>query len=225
MRERHVVNATGKRIGYARVSTTGQTLDEQLEKLSDAKCDRIFQEKLSGATRERPALADMLEFVRDGDTVFITKLDRLARNTFDLHGIVQVLDEKSVGFVAIDQPEIDTTSPFGRVLFSILGAVATFERDLIAARTTEGKVRAKAKGVKFGRKPSLSPERLAELREKFARNVPRAELAKEFGITEGSVYRLCQQISQPSSPTAVVAVTSPSPRVKRRSRPTKNPPR
>ncbi len=82
------MNATGKRIGYARVSTVGQTLDEQLAKLKAAKCDRIFQEKLSGATRERPALAELLEFVRDGDTVYITKLDRLARNTLDLHNIV-----------------------------------------------------------------------------------------------------------------------------------------
>ena len=92
----------GKHIGYARVSTTGQTLDEQ--------CERVFQEELSGATRKRPALADMLDFVRDGDTVYITKLDRLARNTLDLHNIVDVLDKKSVGFVVIDQPEIDTTS-------------------------------------------------------------------------------------------------------------------
>ena len=175
----------GKRIGYARVSTTGQTLDEQLEKLKHAKCERVFQEKLSGATRERPALAELLEFVRDGDTVYITKLDRLARNTLDLHNIVDVLDKKSVGFVVIDQPEIDTTSPIGRMLFSILGAVAAFERDLIAARTTEGKLRARAKGVKFGRKAKLSPERLAELRKGFAANVPRNTLAKDFGMGQG----------------------------------------
>ena len=116
----------GKHIGYARVSTTGQTLDEQ--------CERVFQEELSGATRKRPALADMLDFVRDGDTVYIAKLDRLARNTLDLHNIVDVLDKKSVGFVVIDQPEIDTTSPIGRMQFAILGAVAAFERDLIQAR-------------------------------------------------------------------------------------------
>ena len=195
MRERRM---TGKNIGYARVSTTGQTLDEQLEKLKRATCDRIFQEKLSGATRERPALAELLEFVRDGDTVYITKLDRLARNTLDLHAIVDVLDKKSAGFVVIDQPEIDTTSPIGRMLFSILGAVAAFERDLIQSRTTEGQLRARAKGVKFGRKAMLSPERLAELQMKFAAKVPRAQLAREFDIAEGSVYRLCQHVSQPA---------------------------
>ena len=189
---------SGKKIGYARVSTIGQTLEEQIRKLKAAGCDKIFQEKLSGATRERPALNDLLEFVRDGDTVYITKLDRLARNTFHLHEIVNVLDQKSVGFVVIDQPEIDTTSPIGRMLFSIIGAVASFERDLIKARTEEGKSRARKAGVKFGRPPSLSPEQLAELREKFAKNVPRSELAKEFGIAEGSVYRLCQHVSQPT---------------------------
>ena len=164
---------------------------------------------LRSATRERPALADLLEFVRDGDTVYITKLDRLARNTLDLHNIVDVLDKKSVGFVVIDQPEIDTTSPIGRMLFSILGAVAAFERDLITARTTEGKIRARAKGVKFGRKAKLSPERLAELRKSFVANVPRNALAKQFDIAEATVYRLCQDISQPAVP-----ITKPKPRKK-----------
>lgn len=209
----------GKHIGYARVSTTGQTLDEQLDKLKAVKCERVFQEKLSGATRERPALADMLDFVRDGDTVYITKLDRLARNTLDLHNIVDVLDKKSVGFVVIDQPEIDTTSPIGRMLFSILGAVAAFERDLIQARTTEGKIRARAKGVKFGRKPSLGPDQLAQLRARFARNIPRDLLAKEFGIAPATVYRLCQHLTQPAAADDPPPPTG-TPSVKKRSRAT-----
>ena len=128
-----------------------------------------------------------------------------------------MLDKKSVGFVVIDQPEIDTTSPIGRMLFSILGAVAAFERDLIQSRTTEGQLRARAKGVKFGRKATLSPEQLAELQMKFAAKVPRAQLAREFDIAEGSVYRLCQHVSQPAqiTPTATPVRSRAKPKTRR----------
>ena len=191
----------GHRIGYARVSTVGQSLEEQRAKLTGAGCSKIFEEKVSGKKRDRPELTRVLEYVRDGDTLIITKLDRLARNTMHLHAIAEELERKGVDFIVIDQPQIDTTSSMGRLLFSVLGAVASFERDLINDRTEEGKVRARAKGVRFGRTPKLKPERLADLRARFAAGVSRAVLAKEFGLTRSSIYRLCQHLTQPPPDT------------------------
>ena len=189
--------AQGHRIGYARVSTVGQSLEVQREKLTAANCSKIFEEKLSGKKRDRPELARMLEYVRDGDTLIITKLDRLARNTLHLHAIAEEFERKGVDFIVLDQPQIDTTSSLGRLLFSVLGAVASFERDLINERADEGKARARAKGVKFGRTPKLSPDRLADLRMRFAAGVSRSVLEKEFGLTRSSIYRLCQHLTQP----------------------------
>ena len=195
----------GHRIGYARVSTIGQSLEEQRAKLTAAGCSKIFEEKVSGKKRDRPELARVLEYVREGDTLIITKLDRLARNTMHLHTIAEELERKQVDFIVIDQPQIDTTSSMGRLLFSVLSAVASFERDLINDRTEEGKVRARAKGVRFGRKPKLKSEQLTDLRARFAAGVSRAVLAQEFKITRSSVYRLCQHLTQPPQETKTAA--------------------
>ena len=211
------VPAKGHRIGYARVSTLGQSLEEQRDKLTRAECSKIFEEKLSGKKMDRPELERMLEYVRAGDTLIITKLDRLARNTLHLHTIAEVLERKRVDFIVLDQPQIDTTSSLGRLLFSVLGAVASFERDLINERTEEGKVRARAKGVKFGRTPTLKPDRLAELRARFVAGVSRKLLETEFGLTRSSIYRLCQHITQPIETVAAMSahsLTSPKPRKK-----------
>jgi DNA invertase Pin-like site-specific DNA recombinase len=124
----------------------------QLEKLAAFGCERTFEEKASGATRvNRSAVNDALEFCREGDALVVTKLDRLARSMFDLQQIVHTLERKKVGFIVLDQ-NIDTTTPAGRLTFHLLGAVAEFERDLIAERRNEGITRAKEKGVKFGRR-------------------------------------------------------------------------
>ena len=160
---------------------------------------------MSGKKRDRPELTRVLEYVREGDTLIITKLDRLARNTMHLHTIAEELERKQVDFIVIDQPQIDTTSSMGRLLFSVLGAVASFERDLINDRTEEGKVRARAKGVRFGRKPKLKSEQLTDLRARFAAGVSRAVLAQEFKITRSSVYRLCQHLTQPPQETKTAA--------------------
>ena len=114
-----------------------------------------------------------------------------------LHAIAEEFERKHVDFIVIDQPQIDTTSSMGRLLFSVLGAVASFERDLINDRTEEGKQRARANGVRFGRTPKLKSVRLGELRARFAAGVSRGILVKEFGITRSSVYRLCQHLTQP----------------------------
>ena len=169
---------TGQRVGYARVSTVGQSLDEQRDKLARADCNKVFEEKLSGKKRDRPEL-----------------------------------DRKGVDFIVLDQPQIDTTSPLGRLLFAVLGAVASFERDLIFERTEEGKARARAKGVRFGRTPKLAPQRLAELHQRFAAGDSRGILSREFGITRSSVYRLCQHITQSAHPAPA---PHPQPRTRKK---------
>ena len=131
--------ATGMRIGYARVSSSGQRLDVQLDRLSD--CDRVFHEKVSGkSTKGRPELQSALDFVREGDVFVVTKLDRLARSVVDLAGIVQKLETKKVDLVVLDQG-IDTTTMYGRLQFNILAAIGEFEREMIKERSTEGRIK------------------------------------------------------------------------------------
>jgi DNA invertase Pin-like site-specific DNA recombinase len=180
-------------IGYARVSSVGQSLDMQLEKLTAFGCEKVFQEKKSGAsTRTRVAVNDALEFCREGDVLVVTKLDRLARSMFDLQAIVATLERKRVDLVVLDQ-KIDTTTPTGRLTFHLLGAVAEFERDLIAERRTEGIESALAKGVKFGRREKLTPAQVEELRAARRAGESRAALQERFGISKSTFYRLMDE--------------------------------
>lgn len=179
------------KIGYARVSSVGQSLDTQIEKLSAAGCEKVFQEKLSGATREKRAqLNAALEYCREGDILVVTKLDRLARSMFDLQDITKTLDRKGVDFIVLDQ-SIDTTTPAGRLTFHLLGAVAEFERDLIAERRTEGIAKAKERGVKFGRRDKLTSCQIEELRARYRTGESRTSLMKCFSISKSTFYRLC----------------------------------
>jgi DNA invertase Pin-like site-specific DNA recombinase len=138
-------------VGYARVSTREQKLDLQLEALNDYGCTKIFMEKESGGKSGRLELNAALSYLREGDTLIVTKLDRLARSTFDLHRIAKQLDERGIHLVILRQ-NIDTSTPAGKLMFTMLGAVAEFEKDLINERTAEGRARAKAKGTHMGRK-------------------------------------------------------------------------
>ena len=175
------------RIGYARVSSYGQSLDVQLEKLHD--CDRIFQEKQSGRTTEsRVQLSMCLDYVRDGDVLVITKLDRLARSTRDLLNILNRLDQKQVKLHVIDQ-QIDTSTPAGMLLVTMLGAIAAFENDLRKERQTDGIALAKRKGVQFGRRPVLNQEQILEMRQKRSEGVKIGDLMMVYGISKASVYR------------------------------------
>ena len=179
------------KVGYARVSSLGQSLDTQIEKLNAFGCERLFQEKKSGAsTGKRDAVKAALEFCREGDVLVITKLDRLARSMFDLQDITKTLERKGVDFIVLDQ-NIDTTTPTGRLTFHLLGAVAEFERDLIAERQTEGIEKAKAKGVKFGRRKKLTPEQVGELQAASRAGETRQELMKRFDISKSTFHRLC----------------------------------
>lgn len=178
------------KIGYARVSSRGQSLELQIEKLRATGCEKIWEEKRSaGQGRERPELDLALEYVRAGDALIVTKLDRLARSLSDLNSITKRLAGKGVDFVVLDQA-IDTTTPTGRFTFHILGAVAEFERDLIAERRDDGIEDAKNKGVQFGRKPKLRAKEIAELQAAHRAGESRTEIMKRFGISKASFYRI-----------------------------------
>ncbi|OQX02657.1 MAG: resolvase [Thiothrix lacustris] len=180
------------KIGYARVSTTGQDYETQVTKLKAEGCEELFTEKQSGKQADnREQLQAALKYARKGDVLIVTKLDRLARSMGDLWQIVRELDSKGVGFKVLDQAGMDTTTPTGKLMFNILGSIAEFERDLINARTSEGRQAAKAKGVKFGRKEKLAPEQLDALQADVKVGVMSMQaIADKYGISRKTVYRL-----------------------------------
>lgn len=173
-------------VGYARVSSIGQSLEVQLNKLNG--CDKIFKEKVSGQSNKRSELNACLEYVREGDTLVVTRLDRLARSTLHLCQIANELERKKVNLKVIDQ-NIDTSDATGRLLFNMLGAIAQFETEIRAERQMDGIEKAKNAGIKFGRKKSLKPEQVIELREKRQNNVLIRELMEQYKLSEASVYR------------------------------------
>jgi DNA invertase Pin-like site-specific DNA recombinase len=177
-------------VGYARVSSVGQTLTVQLDKLQ--QCDKIFQEKVSGLDAKRPQLATCLEYVREGDTLVVTKLDRLARSTLHLCQIAAELDRKQVALQVLDQ-NIDTNSATGRLLFNMLGAIAQFETEIRAERQWEGIQKARERGVQFGKRKNLQPEQVAELQERRRQGVLIKTLIQDYGISKSSVYRYLKE--------------------------------
>ena len=174
-------------VGYARVSSVGQSLDVQLEKLKG--CNKVFKEKRSGVDTGRPALKQCLEFLRDGDTLLVTKIDRLARSTSDLYRIVTELAEKGVSFKVLDDPSIDTTSRTGKLIMGILALIAEFENDIRRERQMDGIAKAMERGVKFGRKRELTEERAAEIKalREAGETVP--AIIKRTKFSKASVYR------------------------------------
>ena len=174
-------------IGYCRVSSVGQSLDIQHEVLTAAGCDKIFAEKASGrSTVDRDELAQAIDFVREGDTLIVTRLDRLARSVGDLHQIIARLTEKGVAFKCLNQSGVDTDTSTGRLMMSVLCAVAAFENDIRRERQMEGIEKAKAAGKYRGRPISIDPARVKELR---AEGLGPAAIAKTMGIGRASVYR------------------------------------
>ena len=174
-------------IGYARVSSGGQSLDIQRDQLLAAGCTRIFEEKRSGLSQDgREQLAMALDYVRDGDTLVVCRLDRLARSITDLRQIIDRLTAKEVAFRALQQGDLDTTSSNGRLMLNMLGAFAEFEADLRRERQREGIDKAKAAGVYRGRKPSVPADQVQSLK---AEGVSPSEIAKRLGIGRASVYR------------------------------------
>jgi len=176
-------------IGYARVSTEDQNLDIQLETLRQAGCKRIFQEKVSGARRERPEFLKMLEHLRDGDTIVIWKLDRLARSTRNLLEISDTLSQAGVGLKSLSEPWADTTSPAGRMVLTVFAGLAEFERELIKERTGTGRRAAMKRGVRFGRPAKLDTEKAQLAARLIAEGRPVKEVAKAFGVHKATIYR------------------------------------
>jgi DNA invertase Pin-like site-specific DNA recombinase len=145
------------RLGYARVSTDDQNLDHQRERLREAGCERLFEEKVSGARRDRPQLARLLDQLRGDDVVVVTRLDRLARSTGNLLEIAEAIRAKEAGLLSLAEPWADTTSPAGRMVLTVFAGIAEFERELIRQRTDEGRQAARKRGVSFGRPSKLRP--------------------------------------------------------------------
>lgn len=173
-------------VGYARVSSVGQTLDVQLDKLKH--CHKVFQEKLSATSAKRSKLRACLEYVREGDTLVITRLDRLARSTLDLCQIALELERKQVNLQVLDQ-NISTCDATGRLLFNMLGAIAQFETEIRAERQMDGIKKAKQHGVKFGRTSSLTFQQISELQKRRKQGVLIKTLMKDYNLSKSSLYR------------------------------------
>ncbi|MCP4285187.1 MAG: recombinase family protein [Gammaproteobacteria bacterium] len=173
-------------VGYARVSSVGQTLDVQLDKLKD--CSKIFQEKKSGTSDKRPRLKACLEYVREGDVLVVTRLDRLARSTLHLCQIAEELTTKQVNLQVLDQ-NIDTSDATGRLLFNMLGAIAQFETEIRAERQMDGIKKARERGVAFGRKKKLSKTDVAVLQKKRSEGALIRTLMKDYNLSKASIYR------------------------------------
>lgn len=178
-----------KLIGYARVSTSGQTLDAQLEKLGAEGCDEIFQEKVSGATRNRPELVKTLESLSEGDVLIVTRLDRLARSTRDLLEIVHEIENRGAKLKALADSWADTTTPTGKLILTVLGGLAEFERSLIAQRTAEGRDRAMKAGRRFGRPHKLSQHQREGAIQMRSEGQNNAEIARLLGVSRSTISR------------------------------------
>jgi DNA invertase Pin-like site-specific DNA recombinase len=176
--------------GYARVSTDGQTVAAQVADLKAAGAAKVYSETASGAKTDRAELAKVLRILQPGDVLMVTRLDRLARSTRDLLNVLHTLGERGVGFRSLVDTWADTTTPHGRLMLTVLGGLAEFERELIRARTGEGRKRALARGVRFGRPPKLNAHQRAEARQRLAAGETQADIARTFGVDPTTIGRL-----------------------------------
>jgi DNA invertase Pin-like site-specific DNA recombinase len=183
--------------GYARVSTDGQTLASQDAQLHAAGCAKVYAEKASGARGDRPELAKLLRRLDAGDVLMVTRLDRFARSTRDLLNILHMLGERSIGFKSLADAWADTTTPHGRLLVTMLAGITEFERELIRARTGEGRKRAQARGVKFGRPPRLSAYQRQEALQRLAAGETQTDIARSYGVSHVTIGRLQGPVLRP----------------------------
>jgi DNA invertase Pin-like site-specific DNA recombinase len=179
-------------IAYARVSTDGQSLESQQAALTAAGAERVFAEKISGAVTDRKALTRAIAELGPGDCLLVTRLDRLARSTRDLLNVLDAVGKAQAGFRSLADAWADTTTPHGRLMLTVLGGLAEFERELIKSRTSEGRVRAKARGVKFGRKPTLTQHQQAEARARRAAGEALVDIARSYAVSHSSISRLAE---------------------------------
>ncbi len=177
------------KIGYARVSTKEQTLETQLSRLAETGCELFFEEKISGVAKNRPQLEAMLGQLRKDDLVVVTKLDRLARSTAELLRIAEALNQKSAGLQSLDEPWADTTTPTGKMIMTVFGGIAEFERSLILTRTQEGREAAQARGVAFGRPSKLRPDQKEIVCDLIKNGQSIAAVARTFNVHPATIYR------------------------------------
>lgn len=177
--------------GYARVSTDGQSVAAQVDQLTQAGAEKVFKEKVSGAATHRQQLKRALGALDEGDVLLVTRLDRLARSTRDLLNALAVIAEKKAGFRSLGDAWADTTTPHGRLMLTVLAGLAEFERELIRARTSEGRARAKARGVKLGRPFKLTPHQRkeAQARKKTGKE-SQTEIARSYNVSHSTISRL-----------------------------------
>jgi DNA invertase Pin-like site-specific DNA recombinase len=176
-------------IGYARVSTDDQGLSLQRVALQGAGCTRTYEEKISGAKRDRPELIRMLDHIRAGDVVVVSRLDRLARSTRDLLEIAEQLKAAEAGLRSLHEPWADTTSPAGRMVLTVFAGIAEFERELIHERTSTGRTAAKSRGVRFGRPPKLTSDQIALARRLVEEGTSVPEISRILNIHRTTLYR------------------------------------
>jgi DNA invertase Pin-like site-specific DNA recombinase len=176
--------------GYARVSTRDQDLAAQDAELMAAGCAKVFKEKVSGAKTDRPELAKAIRRLEPGDILVVTRLDRLARSTRDLLNVIAAIAERGAGFKSLKDSWADTTTPHGRLMLTVLGGLAEFERELIRARTGEGRKRAKERGVKFGRPRKMTPHQRQEAIQRLIAGETQADVARTYNVDATTIGRL-----------------------------------
>ena len=176
--------------GYARVSTDGQSVAAQVAALQDAGADKVFREVASGAQTDRAQLRKAIGTLAAGDVLMVTRLDRLARSTRDLLNTLAAINGRGAGFRSLVDAWADTTTPHGRLMLTVLGGLAEFERDLIRARTGEGRERAKARGVRMGRRPKLTPRQQREAIARRERGEALTEIARSYNVSHSTISRL-----------------------------------
>ena len=176
--------------GYARVSTRDQDLAGQIAELQAVGCGNIFKEKVSGAKTDRPQLAKVIRRLESGDVLVVTRLDRLARSTRDLLNIIDAIGKAGAGFRSLHDAWADTTTPHGKLMVTVLGGLAEFERELIRTRTDDGRKRAKARGVRFGRPQALTAHQRKEAIQRLAEGAVQADLARSYGVSQATISRL-----------------------------------
>jgi DNA invertase Pin-like site-specific DNA recombinase len=181
------------KLGYARVSPGGksESVDAQARQLTKAGCKKVIRDvHVSGAKTDRTQLRRVIEALQPGDVLMVTRLDRLARSTRDLLNTLAAITDRKAGFRSLGDTWADTTTSHGRLMLTVLGGLAEFERDLIRARTGEGRERAKARGVKMGRKPKLNPHQQAEAIKRRDAGEPMRDIAKSFNVSHSTISRL-----------------------------------
>jgi len=184
---------TTKRIGYGRVSTSDQNPDSQRDALKRAGVDQIFLETFTGTKANRPELNKMKDQLRSGDTIVITRLDRLGRSTKDLLNLVSELQDQQVNLEVLEQ-SINTSTPEGKLFFTLVASFAEFEREIMRARTIDGLASARARGRVGGRKPAMSSAKVATAKQMYSDSRPVKEIAEVLGVSRPTIYRALESI-------------------------------